>query len=452
MGGILSKLGNTFYTKPVTSTFTIFMLYYLLRPSPSGKRKFIQTVAYSAFLKALGGGQVEKVIFPADGDGVYEFIVKDLPDVIHSTTNPHISSALQTQLQKMNVEFSVAPVPSSSRIFPIIMTSLPFLYLLAMVGIFYKMYKDSVGDVGNKVGNKTEGEGARIPRVTFGDVAGIDHAKERVREVVDFIKNPAKYQRMGAKLNKGILLVGPPGTGKTLLARCIASEAQVPFFYCSGSDFVEVFAGRGASRVRSLWKKAQKARPSLLFIDELDALGGARGKGFSGNEEREQTLNQLLACMDGFDTTDSGVVVIGATNRFEILDKALCRPGRFDRVIKVPLPNIQGRADIFKVHLSKKSHGNIDLGRLGKFSQSFSGAEIAHIVNEAAIQATQNDDPMITQKHLEDAIEEYKYSRSNDADTNHFAGGGAGNNGQQEINLHDMLRMFDHGLRRTANP
>ena len=143
---------------------------------------------------------------------------------------------------------------------------------------------------------------------------------------------------------------------------------------------------------------------------------------------------------------------IGATNRFEILDKALCRPGRFDRVIKVPLPNIQGRADIFKVHLSKKSHGNIDLGRLGKFSQSFSGAEIAHIVNEAAIQATQNDDPMITQKHLEDTIEEYKYSRSNDADTNHFAGGGAGNNGQQEINLHDMLRMFDHGLRRTANP
>ena len=448
MGATLSKLASRVYSKPVSSSLAIFVLYYLFRPrSP---RKVVETVAYSTFLSALDGGTVTKVIFPADGNGPYRFFVKDLPDVVHSTMNPHISSALQSQLKKMNIKFSVAALPSSSRIFPVLIATLPFVYLLAMVGILYKIYKDSVGDVGRKVGKKSDGEAARIPRVTFGDVAGIDHAKERVMEVVDFIKNPTKYKRMGARLNKGILLVGPPGTGKTLLARCIASEAQVPFFYCSGSDFVEVFAGRGASRVRSLWKKAQEARPSLLFIDELDALGGARGKGFSGNEEREQTLNQLLACMDGFDTTDSGIVVIGATNRFEILDRALCRPGRFDRVIKVPLPNLQGRAEILKVHLSKKSHGDIDLGLLACKSESFSGAELAHIVNEAAIAAIQNDDPVISQTHLEQCIDEYKESRSaGSTQSNDFDSTAPAT--QNEINLHDLLRMFDHGLKRTAN-
>jgi cell division protease FtsH len=447
MGAYFSRLFQAVRKNPFLSGVTFSLLLLLRIPNSRKIKGAEKIVAYSAFLKSLQAGKIIKVLFShnsVQGNGAYKFWTKDLPDAVQHTipiTESNVGAGLVKVMQKQEVNFSVGSPPLKSKLLPVLVASLPFAYLLAMGGLFYKIYKDTVGDVGEETGahNSSSGDG-HIPRVTFKDVAGIDEAKARVVEVVDFIKHPEKYERLGAQLSKGILLVGPPGTGKTLLARCIASEANVPFFYCSGSDFVEVYAGRGASRVRSLWKRVRKSSPSLLFIDELDALGGARGQGFSGNEEREQTLNQLLTCMDGFDTKNSGVVVIGATNRFQMLDRALCRPGRFDRIIKVPLPNFSGRKEVLKVHLKNKpcltTRLNFDV--LARETNSFSGAELAHVANEAAIAATLCDASGIEQRHIELAIAQYKNSRAMPEENS---------NEQAEFDLHDMLRH----LSRTAN-
>ena len=428
------------YPRLSTLTFLLVMLSRARSRTPVSSRLTTSMVAYSAFLKALAGGDVLKILFPDGGNGLYTFWLKGKPEQARTTIPPaFVPASLLSSLQKSGIPFEVAPPAPKSSIMPIVVGSLPFVYLAAMIAVIYKMYNDAVGDVGEK-SNLSVGEAGNIPRVTFDQIAGIDDARARVMEVVDFIQHPERYERLGAHLSKGILLVGPPGTGKTMLARCIASEANVPFFYCSGSDFVEVFAGRGASRIRSLWKRAQANRPSLLFIDELDAIGGARGQGFSGNEEREQTLNQLLACMDGFDTTNSGVVVIGATNRYEMLDKALCRPGRFDRVIQVPLPSKDGRREILKVHLRDKNHErSLNVERLARMTDTFSGAELAHIVNESAISATVSKHACITQAHLELAIEQYSSSRTPVA-------GGVAENGAASFNLHDFLRNLSRDV------
>ncbi len=250
--------------------------------------------------------------------------------------------------------------------------------------------------------------------ITFSDVAGIDEAKEEVAEIIEFLKNPKKFTKLGGRIPRGVLLVGEPGCGKTLLAKAIAGEADVPFFSISGSDFVEMFVGVGASRVRDLFKQAKESSPCIIFLDEIDAVGRRRGGGFTtgGHDEREQTLNAILVEMDGF-TTGDGVIVIAATNRPDVLDPALIRPGRFDRQIVVPLPDIKGRMEILKVHARKVKLGpNVDLERIARGTPMFSGADLAAIINEAAIAATMHNKDFIEQEDLEEARDKVKFGRA----------------------------------------
>ncbi len=297
------------------------------------------------------------------------------------------------------------PSSKKSLITDFIVSWLPFIILI----LFYS----------SKFKNFTSGEGspfsfskskARLMKVkgkvTFADVAGIDEAKGELKELVDFLKDPDKYTEIGARIPRGCLLIGPPGTGKTLLAKAIAGEANVPFYFISGSDFVEMFVGVGASRVRDMFNEAKKNAPCLVFIDEIDAVGRHRGVGMGGgNDEREQTLNQLLVEMDGFDGNE-GVIVIAATNREDVLDKALLRPGRFDRQITVQLPDVKGREEILKVHAKKvKMAPNVDLKSIAKSTPGFSGAELANIINEAGLLAARNDKKVITNFEIEEAKE-----------------------------------------------
>ncbi|RMH28720.1 MAG: ATP-dependent zinc metalloprotease FtsH [Planctomycetota bacterium] len=253
-----------------------------------------------------------------------------------------------------------------------------------------------------------------MTNVTFADVAGIEEAKDEVEEIIQFLKNPKKFTRLGARIPRGVLLVGPPGTGKTLLAKAIAGEADVPFFSISGSDFVEMFVGVGASRVRDLFKTAKESSPCIIFLDEIDAVGRKRGAGFTtgGHDEREQTLNAILVEMDGFETSDQ-VIVIAATNRVDVLDPALTRPGRFDREVVVPLPDVQGRLAILQVHAKKVRLGpGVDLEKIARGTPMFSGAELAAIINESAIIATLAEKDFIEQEDLEEARDKVKFGRA----------------------------------------
>ena len=246
------------------------------------------------------------------------------------------------------------------------------------------------------------------PKVKFDDVAGVEEAKEEVKEIVDFLKNPERYIRLGAKIPKGVLLVGPPGTGKTLLARAVAGEAEVPFFSVSGSSFIEMFVGVGASRVRDLFENAKKEAPAIVFIDEIDAIGKSRAAGsmMGGNDEREQTLNQLLAEMDGFDSDKSPVIVLAATNRPEVLDAALLRPGRFDRQVLVDKPDFKGRVDILKVHSKEvKLSNDVNMDEIGRLTAGLAGADLANIINEAALLAGRSNKTKIDQQDLVEAVE-----------------------------------------------
>ncbi|WP_086253690.1 ATP-dependent zinc metalloprotease FtsH [Campylobacter sp. P091] len=246
------------------------------------------------------------------------------------------------------------------------------------------------------------------PKVKFDDVAGVEEAKEEVKEIVDFLKNPERYIRLGAKIPKGVLLVGPPGTGKTLLAKAVAGEAEVPFFSVSGSSFIEMFVGVGASRVRDLFENAKKEAPAIVFIDEIDAIGKSRAAGsmMGGNDEREQTLNQLLAEMDGFDSDKSPVIVLAATNRPEVLDAALLRPGRFDRQVLVDKPDFKGRVDILKVHSKEvKLSNDVNMDEIGRLTAGLAGADLANIINEAALLAGRSNKTKIDQKDLVEAVE-----------------------------------------------
>lgn len=284
---------------------------------------------------------------------------------------------------------------------------LPYLLLVAlMIGFTFVIMRQASG--GGKMSQFSKANArtqpSNGPKITFADVAGAEEEKEEMSEIVDFMKNPRKYQELGAKIPRGVLLLGPPGTGKTLLAKAVAGEANVPFFSISGSDFVEMFVGVGASRVRDLFDQAKKHTPSIIFIDEIDAVGRQRGTGLGGgHDEREQTLNQLLVEMDGF-TDNQGVIVIAATNRRDILDPALLRPGRFDRQITVGYPDIKGREAILRVHTkNKKLAPDISLATIAKGTAGFTGADLANLVNEAALLAARNNRKAITQPDIEEA-------------------------------------------------
>lgn len=285
------------------------------------------------------------------------------------------------------------------------------LYWILPGAIFYFIWKNAMKSMSGRMGGNYMSFGKNKEKIyaedeiktTFADVAGQDEAKESLNEIVDFLHNPKKYSEIGASLPKGVLLVGPPGTGKTLIARAVAGEAKVPFFALSGSEFVQMFVGMGAAKVRDLFSQANKKAPCIVFIDEIDAIGKKRD-GMSSNDEREQTLNQLLTEMDGFDGK-KGVVILAATNRPESLDKALLRPGRFDRRVQMELPDLEGRKAILQVHLKKVKHEEIDLDLIARATSGASGAEIANIVNEAALRAVRHNSNSVTTADLEESIE-----------------------------------------------
>ncbi len=299
--------------------------------------------------------------------------------------------------------------------FKMIMPWLPAVILIAISFVLLSRLFRSSGAGGGVLSfgkSRARLVNKETSKITFADVAGIDEAKEEVREIIEFLKNPAKFQRLGGRVPRGVVLVGAPGTGKTLLAKAIAGEANVPFFSICGSDFVEMFVGVGASRVRDLFKQARDSSPCIIFLDEIDAVGRKRGTGLGGgHDEREQTLNAILVEMDGFDS-DEGIIIVAATNRPDVLDPALLRPGRFDREIVIDLPDVKGREEILRVHASKVKTGpDLDLKRLARATPTFSGAELAAMVNEAAIQAAMRDKEFVTTEDMEEARDRIRWGR-----------------------------------------
>jgi cell division protease FtsH len=313
---------------------------------------------------------------------------------------------LEQKLEKAGVVFKSQVVDNRASILDtVIQIVLPFVLIYIVMWFLFKAITKNSGGVMGVGKSNAKVYVEKQTGVNFKDVAGQEEAKESLTEIVDFLHNPTKYTRIGAKLPKGALLVGPPGTGKTLLAKAVAGEANVPFFSLSGSDFVEMFVGVGASRVRDLFKQAQQQAPCIIFIDEIDAIGKSRDSHYGGNDEREQTLNQLLANMDGFDSS-KGLVVLGATNRPEVLDKALLRPGRFDRRIIVDKPDLKGRIDILKVHSKNVlMHDSVDLEAIGRATSGAVGSDLANMINESAILAVKKGRTVVTQEDLLESVE-----------------------------------------------
>jgi cell division protease FtsH len=363
------------------------------------QRSSATEIPYSKFLQDVASGSVRSVSIAgqqisgqySDKGARFETYAPDDPGLI-------------AKLQEKGVVIEARPPSEGSALGSFLFTWLPMFVILGVWIFFMRQMQGSSGRAmgfgKSKAKLLTETQG----RVTFEDVAGVDEAKIDLEEIVEFLRNPQKFQRLGGKIPRGVLLVGPPGTGKTLLARAIAGEANVPFFTISGSDFVEMFVGVGASRVRDMFEQAKKNAPCIIFIDEIDAVGRHRGAGLGGgNDEREQTLNQLLVEMDGFESNE-GIILIAATNRPDVLDPALLRPGRFDRQVVVPNPDIIGREKILKVHVRKVPVApNVELKTIARGTPGFSGADLANLVNEAALLAARRNKRMVTMAEFEDA-------------------------------------------------
>jgi cell division protease FtsH len=365
-------------------------------------------LAYSEFLSKVENGEVRDVIIRESAEGGTRIQGQLNNGTLFSLQGVNDPRLVET-LRANNVKLSAAPSTSGADSFLSVFLSswLPFLVLIGVYIFFMRQMQGKGGGGGGAMGfgkSRAKMLNENTEKKTFDDVAGIDEAKEELQELVDFLKNPQKFQKLGGRIPKGCLLVGPPGTGKTLLARAIAGEAGVPFFSISGSDFVEMFVGVGASRVRDMFEQGKKNAPCIIFIDEIDAVGRHRGAGIGGgNDEREQTLNQLLVEMDGFEANE-GVILIAATNRPDVLDSALLRPGRFDRQIVVPNPDIEGRTKILGVHLKKVPMGpDVDAKTLARGTPGFSGADLANLVNEAALLAARQDKKVVTMRELEAA-------------------------------------------------
>ena len=358
---------------------------------------------YSQFIQSVRDGQVKQVII--DGSQIRGTVGSGER---FSTIAPPNDLHMIDDLVENHVDFKVDPPESQSFLTQVFISWFPMLLLVGVWVFFMRQMQGGGGGRGAMSFGKSKArliEEDQI-KVTFADVAGVEEAKEDVQEMVDFLKDPSKFQKLGGKMPRGALRVGPPGTGKTLLAKAIAGEARVPFFSISGSDFVEMFVGVGASRVRDMFEQAKKNAPCIIFIDEIDAVGRQRGTGLGGgHDEREQTLNQLLVEMDGIGE-NTGVVIIAATNRPDVLDPALLRPGRFDRQITVSLPDKRGRHAILKVHARNKQMAtDIDLEGLARRTPGFSGADLENVLNEAAILAVRDKKDVIEMHHLDEAVD-----------------------------------------------
>ena len=366
------------------------------------KKSTTKKVTYDEFVEAVEEGKVDSVKISS---ARVTFTLKD--DLRMTYYTPYLpDSNLLPMLNEAGVEYTGTEDSSGSAILEFILVYiLPFALIWILMGFFMRRIGGGSGGMMGIGKANTATNMSRATGVTFADVAGEDEAKESLTEIVDFLHNPQKYVQIGAKLPKGALLVGPPGTGKTLLARAVAGEAKVPFFSLSGSDFVEMFVGVGASRVRDLFKTAQQNAPCIIFIDEIDAIGKTRDTRYGGNDEREQTLNQLLSEMDGFDAS-KGVLVMAATNRPEILDKALLRPGRFDRRVIVDKPDLKGRIAILKVHAKDvRMDDSVDLEAIALATSGAVGSDLANMINEAAITAVKRGSQVVSQKDLLEAVE-----------------------------------------------
>ena len=382
----------------------LLLINFLLVPLVA--RHAVQEVDYGTFMtmtenKEIGQVEVEdnQIIFTnKDGSKVYK-------------TGPMNDPDLTQRLYDAGAEFTRDIVEQTSPLLSFVLTwILPIIIFIAIGQLMTKKLTDRAGGPGSMMFGARKSNAKIYVQSTqgihFSDVAGEDEAKENLQEIVNYLHDPGKYQEIGASMPKGILLVGPPGTGKTMLAKAVAGESQVPFFSISGSEFVEMFVGMGASKVRDLFSQAKEKAPCIVFIDEIDAIGQKRSGGqYGGNDEREQTLNQLLTEMDGFDD-NSGVIILAATNRPESLDPALTRPGRFDRRVPVELPDLKGREEILKVHARKiKLAENVDFSTVARMASGASGAELANIVNEAALRAVRDGRKLVTQADLEESIE-----------------------------------------------
>ena len=356
---------------------------------------------YSQLMTDVTNGQVRDVTIR--GEEVIGH-TKDVPAKTFVTYLPAQAIDFTERLERANVSIRVQPAPTGPSLVEMLAGALPMLLIIGAWFFFMRQMQSGSGRAMGFGKSKARLLTEKSGRVTFDDVAGIDEAKEELAEIVEFLKDPMKFQRLGGKIPKGALLIGPPGTGKTLLARAIAGEANVPFFTISGSDFVEMFVGVGASRVRDMFEQAKKNAPCIIFIDEIDAVGRHRGAGLGGgNDEREQTLNQLLVEMDGFEANE-GIILIAATNRPDVLDPALLRPGRFDRQVTVPNPDITGREKVLRVHTKNVPvASDVELKTIARGTPGFSGADLANLVNEAALLAARRGKRVVTMKEFEDA-------------------------------------------------
>ncbi len=364
-----------------------------------GESRSSRTLTYTEFLELVEGGQVRDVVI--EGNSINGNFVNGQSFATYSPDDARLIEMLGQH------DVAISARPDGERVSPLFSILLNWLPMILIIAVWIFFMRQMQGSSGRAMGFGksrarllTEKQG----RVTFENVAGIDEAKEELQEIIEFLRDPQKFQRLGGRIPKGVLLVGPPGTGKTLLARAIAGEANVPFFTISGSDFVEMFVGVGASRVRDMFEQGRKHAPCIIFIDEIDAVGRHRGAGLGGgNDEREQTLNQLLVEMDGFDTTE-GVILIAATNRPDVLDPALLRPGRFDRQVVVPNPDILGREKILQVHMKKVPLApDVKPRVIARGTPGFSGADLANLVNEAALLAARKSKRVVTMTEFEEA-------------------------------------------------
>ena len=371
-------------------------------------RNMTSEISYSEFIEMLENGEVESVVLRSDTLTITTKTQRSMAGTTEIyTTLMEDESELTQRLEDAGVDnFSKEPPDmTSSIIYSLLSIILPVIIMVGLLSWLFRRMNKGGGMMGGVGKSKAKAYVQKETGVTFKDVAGEDEAKESLQEVVDFLHNPGKYAAIGAKLPKGALLVGPPGTGKTLLAKAVAGEAHVPFFSLSGSDFVEMFVGVGASRVRDLFEEAKKNAPCIIFIDEVDAIGKTRDSRYGGNDEREQTLNQLLAEMDGFDSS-KGLLILAATNRPEVLDPALLRPGRFDRRIIVDRPDLKGRVNILKVHAKNVSlDETVDLDAIALATSGAVGSDLANMINEAAILAVKHGRQAVSQKDLLEAVE-----------------------------------------------